>query len=126
MLAAGPALVAALVDEVGLCGDEGAQRDLAPAAHVRAVGHHPAGHLVAEDPGQAAAQPALGPVVPAIDVEVRAAQAGGLDADQQLAIAGHGDRDIAKLGAGRRARLDQRAHRGRDLAVSHAASWARV
>ena len=126
VLAAGPALVAGLVDEVGLGGDQGAQRDLAAAAHVRAVGHHPAGHLVAEDPGQAAAQPALAPSRPSDRCGGRCRTGWRPRPGSAARHRRARDRDVAQLGAGRRARLDQRAHRGRDLAVSHAASWARV
>ncbi len=120
VLPPGPALVAALVDQMGLGCDQGPQRNLAPTTQVRAVSNHPAGHLVAEDSGQAATQPALCPVVPAVDVEVGAAQAGGLDPDQQLAVAGHRDRHVAQLGPGRRIGLDQGSHRARDLAIGHA------
>ena len=81
------------------------------------MGHDPAGHLVAEDPGQALAQPPLRPVVPAEDVEVRAAQAGRLDPDEQLAGAGRRDGDLEVFRAGRRLRLDEGVHRRRDRAA---------
>ena len=58
-----------------------------------------------------------GPVVPAVDVQVRAAEAGRLDADQQLARAGDRHRDLEELRARARRRLDEGVHRRRHRAA---------
>src|SRR5450759_2283659 len=97
VLAAGPALIAGPVDEVSFGRDSGAQWDGAGSGP---VGHHSAGHLVAEDAGQVLAQTLLGPRIPAVDVKVRATQGDGLQADQHFPGPRARDGDLAQLGAG--------------------------
>ena len=54
---------------------------------------------------------ALGPVVPVVDVDVRPADRGLLDADKDVARAGKGHRSLNELEAGPRPCLGDRSHR---------------
>ena len=69
-----------------------------------------AGHLVAER-HRRRSEVLLRPRIPALDVDVRAAHARGVDTDEQLARAGLRDRDFADSRARTGRFLDQRAHR---------------
>ena len=104
--AAGAALVARPIDDVRLGGDSLANRD---ARRARSARDDDAGHLMAED-HRRRAEVVLCPGIPALDVNVGAAHARGMHADQDLARAGLGNGYLAQRRTRRGSLLDQREH----------------
>ena len=114
VLAPRPALVAGPVHEVRLGGDARAQRH---GTRSGSVGDDSTGHFVAKDARQMPTHSALRPLVPAIYVQIGAAQRHSLEADQQLPGSGARDGYFPQLGACLGSDLHQRSHRLRDAQV---------
>jgi hypothetical protein len=74
-----------------------------------------ADEFVADDEGRP--DGVLGPLVPALDVKVGAADAGTEDPDKNFAWARFGIRDILQPQPGPRLRFDQRLHCGKDTGL---------
>lgn len=94
-------------------GDVGLSRDEIPLfdpVHFGTDLDHGAGELMAHDLRDAGTDPLLGPLVPLVDVHVRAADGGRVYLHQGLVRADLRDRHLLQLRPGRPLGLDHRAH----------------
>jgi hypothetical protein len=93
--------------DVGLRGDE---RTRLHVVNLGAHGLDPPGNLVAER-HRHSGDALVRPLVPLVDVQIGAADRGGVHTDEDLSLAGLGDRDLLEPGAPALRGLPQGSHR---------------
>src|SRR5215210_1723622 len=122
MPTSGPAVATSTADQMALPADQVTDGHI---GHRRADVHHLTGEFVA-DRDWWVQRPAC-PLIPALDVQVGAADAGGLDLDKHVTEADFRDRHLCQLQPRSRLGLDERAHLtilpGFDAARASGGAW---